>query len=365
MKDLNQKCDICGFEWKLIQPPTTLKNPSDIYKMQISKETLSCKRCEDKKALEQLNQNNHLNKSNSKTDASSFNLSEPKYTLINVVLNAKALNSLQEGLLKIKYHKTIYEEWGFGKIDKCGNGIIWNFYGKPGTGKTRTAEAIAGELNKKIIALGLSDVESKYMGETAKNITAAFAAAKENDAILFFDEADTLLGKRIANVTQGVDNEVNTLRSTMLIELERFTGIIIFATNFAEGFDSAFVSRFSHSIEFDLPNFEARLKLWEMHLVPGIPYYEERSLLIEKCAEHSEGFAGRDIRKAVRLALPKILKEQEPTSNLFGLKWLHLIESINQVREESEKVGSKRIVATEDQKVAASLLGIKTQKKDQ
>ena len=90
-----------------------------------------------------------------------------------------------------------------------------------------------------IIKVGIAEIESKLMGETSKNIQQVFSDAHAQSAVLFFDEADTLLGKRLSSVTQGVDNEVNAMRSTMLIELEKFNGIVIFATNFAKNYDEA------------------------------------------------------------------------------------------------------------------------------
>ena len=218
-----------------------------------------------------------------------FQIVQPIVTLDNdVILSTATRIQLDEGLAKLKFHKTIYEDWNFGSVDKQGRSVILNFYGAPGTGKTLTAEAFAGSLNQPIIKLGIAELESKFMGETSKNIQAVFKAATEASAVLFFDEADTLLGKRLSSVTQGIDNEVNAMRSTLLIELERFSGIAIFATNFAKNYDEAFRSRISHHIHFDLPDLEARKKLWVKMLVEQIPLLESKDEFIQTASDLSD-----------------------------------------------------------------------------
>jgi len=102
-------------------------------------------------------------------------------------------------------------------------------------------------------------------------LRAAFRQSNQEGALLFFDEADTVLGKRLASVTQGVDAEINLTRSTMLMEMDGFSGVLVFASNFPGNYDSAFRRRISHHIRFDLPDMEARVHLWDMHLVPAIP----------------------------------------------------------------------------------------------
>jgi len=266
---------------------------------------------------------------------------------------------IDEAITKIKYHKRIYQDWNFASVDPCGKGLILNFYGKSGTGKTLTAEALAGTLGSTFISLGMSDVESKFMGETAKNIRKAFALATEHGSILFFDEADTLLGKRLSNVTQGIDNEVNSMRSTILIELERFEGVVIFATNFEKNYDKAFQNRISQHVHFMVPDFEGRKHLWNKHLVNKIPLEESREDLIEKATEYSEGLVGRDIRTCMRLALPKIILEEESSGNPAQLKWLHIEQAIQQVKKSIQDVGSE---VNKSSDLAYNLLGVSTKK---
>lgn len=290
-----------------------------------------------------------------------FNISVPQVTLEkDVILSSKTKIQLEEGLAKLKYHKKIYQEWNFGSVDRQGRSVILNFFGKPGTGKTLTAEAFAGSLNMPIIKMGIAELESKFMGETSKNIQAVFELAAKENAVLFFDEADTLLGKRLSSVTQGIDNEVNAMRSTLLIELEKFDGVAIFATNFAKNYDEAFRSRISHHIEFDLPDLAGRADIWNKMLVAEIPLAGERDQVIEQAAQHSDGLSGREIRTCMRLVLPKVLLEAEQNQSEARLNFEQLLEVIERVKSAHKKVANSdvRIDKGEIQAVR-KLMGVK------
>ena len=261
----------------------------------------------------------------------------PRTTLDgDVVLAPETRRMFDEAIGAMRHHKTIYSDWGFGSVDPTGRNMVLNFYGPPGTGKTLAAEALAGTLGLPYIHLGTAELESKYVGETAKNISAAFNAAATEGALLFFDEADTLLGARLSSVTQGIDNEINAMRSTLLIELERFEGVAVFATNFAKNYDSAFVSRIRYHIAFKLPDLEGRKQLWSKMLVPGVPLAEDRETLIERCATASEGLSGLEVRTVLRTAFPRAIQDnvQEPR-----VQWTHLESAIADVRTARRNVG--------------------------
>jgi SpoVK/Ycf46/Vps4 family AAA+-type ATPase len=258
----------------------------------------------------------------------------------DVILSHPTAVQLQECLAKLRFHKTIYKDWNFESVDPMGLCTVLNFYGPPGTGKTMTAEAFAGQLGLQFLSLGISELESKFLGDTAKNIRAAFQAARDEQAVLFFDEADTLLGKRLSSVTQGVDNEVNAMRSTLLIELERFDGVVIFATNFERNYDSAFRSRISYHIHFDLPDAPARLRLLERLLVTSIPLATERNALLAHIAELTEGFSGRELRTCIRLALPKAMLAAEQAGSAPAVALQHLEEAVAEVRKAMSEVGA-------------------------
>jgi AAA+ superfamily predicted ATPase len=266
-----------------------------------------------------------------------YELRDARITLeTEVVLAPETRRMFDEAIGAMRHHKTIYTDWGFGAVDPMGRNMILNFYGPPGTGKTLAAEALAGTLKRQYIHIGISELESKYVGDTAKNITSAFKSAAAENALLFFDEADTLLGARLSSVTQGIDNEINAMRSTLLIELERFDGVVVFATNFAKNYDSAFVSRIRYHIEFKLPDFECRKQLWDRLLVTGVPLEEERSLMIERAAAASDGLSGREIRTVLRTAFPRALVENPLVPKVL---WAHLDSAIADVRTANRNVG--------------------------
>lgn len=274
-----------------------------------------------------------------KLPESSYEVREPRITLDgDVVLAPETRRMFEEAIGAMRHHKTIYSDWGFGAVDPMGRNMILNFYGPPGTGKTLAAEALAGTLQCPFIHIGISEVESKFVGETAKNISAAFKAAAHAGALLFFDEADTLLGARLSSVTQGIDNEINAMRSTLLIELERFEGIVVFATNFARNYDSAFVSRIRYHIEFKLPDLDGRRHLWRRLLVAGIPLSEDRGTLIERAAEASAGLSGREIRTVMRTALPRALiaNPEQPS-----VTWPVFESAIADIRQANNNVGKR------------------------
>ena len=298
----------------------------------------------------------HLRAKNTKV----FSARTPRFNFSkDVVLSKESQLQIDEALIKIKYHEKIYKEWNFGSVDPAGEGVILNFYGKPGTGKTIAAEAFAGTINKLIIEIGIAELESKYMGETSTNIQSAFKTAKESDAVLFFDEADTLLGKRLSSVTQGVDNEVNASRSTLLMEIEKHSGVVIFATNFAENYDKAFENRISHHIYFPLPDLECRKSLWEKHLVSDIPLSGKRDEIINFISEFSAGFSGRDVRTCMRLSLPKALLESETGGEPPKLSVEHIKSAIEQIRIAHKEVGQEvNPMSYSDRSSARKLLGI-------
>lgn len=262
-----------------------------------------------------------------------------RFELKDVVLPLATENEIRESLVKVNFHNLIYKDWGFEKIDPSGKGCVLNFYGPPGTGKSRGAEALAGELNLPFLKVDLAELESKFMGETAKNLCAVFKEAHETGALLFFDEADTVLGKRLSSVTQGVDAEINMTRSTMLIEMDNFTGVLVFASNFPENYDSAFRRRISHHIHFQLPDNNARLRLWDMHLVDKIPLAAtNREQLLKDLADLTEGFSGGYILQAMRLALPMAVNTDNPIESL--LTSAHLFKSVELVKRSMREVGS-------------------------
>ncbi len=228
---------------------------------------------------------------------------EPKYRFDQMVLNQEVRRQLASCVTMIKNLDRIYDEWGFSQVDPVKKFVV-NFYGPPGTGKTMAAHAVAAELGKKILAINYSDVESKFVGDAPKNLVAAFGIAEREDCVLFFDEADSFLGKRVTNVSSSSDQAVNSLRSQMLILLESFPGTVIFATNLNENYDTAFMSRIISSIQFQLPDKELRRQAIGGMIPDKAPM--DRAILtdglLDELAELCDGFSHREI-KNVALAV--------------------------------------------------------------
>jgi SpoVK/Ycf46/Vps4 family AAA+-type ATPase len=146
--------------------------------------------------------------------------------------------------------------------------LAFNFAGPPGTGKTICAEAIAHTLGKKLLVVDYAEAESMWLGETPKNIVAAFRAATEQNAVLFFDEADAIATRRSMGSGSAPDRERNLTVNVLLRELETFNGIVIFATNLAANFDRAFERRIRAHVLFEVPGVEERARIWRLQIHP-------------------------------------------------------------------------------------------------
>ena len=227
-----------------------------------------------------------------------------------IELQEKTKKGLEEVILLVQKQKLIYEEWGFKEVDGIAKTLI-NFHGKPGTGKTMSAHIIANELGRKLINANYADLESKFVGDAPKNLVAAFDLAEKNNAILFFDEADSFLGKRITNVSQSSDQAINSLRSELLKLLEEISIIVIFATNLLDNYDKAFHSRFLRSVMFELPDKTQRIIIIKKH-IPNKLYEKGAKELsneeLECLSELAEGFSGCEIKNSVLNSLIKAVK---------------------------------------------------------
>jgi len=158
---------------------------------------------------------------------------------------------------------TVAETWGFGRLATGDGGIKALFTGESGTGKTLAAEVIAGELQMPLLRVELSRVVSKWVGETEKNLEAAFAEAEDGQAVLLFDEADALFGRR-GQVESGVDRYANLEVSYLLQRLDDHGGLVLLASNLKDNIDSAFTRRFQTILHFPRPERPERLRIWQM-----------------------------------------------------------------------------------------------------
>jgi SpoVK/Ycf46/Vps4 family AAA+-type ATPase len=187
---------------------------------------------------------------------------KPQHTWDDVVLPEDKLEQLKEICDSIKFRSLVYDEWGFDRKLSLGKGLNILFAGPSGTGKTMSAEVMAGELGLDLYKIDLSTVVSKYIGETEKNLARIFAEAESSDAILFFDEADALFGKR-SEVRDSHDRYANIEINYLLQKMEEHEGVVILATNFRKNMDDAFVRRMHHTVEFPFPCEADRRRIWE------------------------------------------------------------------------------------------------------
>lgn len=220
---------------------------------------------------------------------------EPKFTLDEIILSEATKNQILDVATYAENSYKVFELWGLKRTHKYSKRIGINLYGPPGTGKTMAAHAIANYLNRKILIVNYADIESRYVGETPKNIRRAFESAQSTNSILFFDESDAILSKRVTNMTQAVDVSVNQTRSVMLMLMNEFQDFIIFATNFIENFDPAFMRRISVHVKFELPDEDCRRKLWRMYIPNELP----NDIDIDELAKKYEGLSGSDISNAI------------------------------------------------------------------
>ena len=189
-------------------------------------------------------------------------------TFADVILPPRTRAALDEALSLVRSHELIFTQWGLGEKHSTGLGLAFNFAGPPGTGKTICAEAIATSLGKKLLSVRYAELESMWIGETPKNVAAVFRMATEENAVLFFDEADSIASRRSTGATQGYQRESNTVVNVLLKELESFNGVVIFATNLAVNFDPAFERRIRTHVLFEMPGVDEREQIWRVQVHP-------------------------------------------------------------------------------------------------
>lgn len=198
----------------------------------------------------------------------------PTGTLQDLILPPDQVNRMQELIDQVKYRRIVHEEWGFHQKLSRGKGLNILLHGPPGTGKTMAAEVIAKELELDLYRIDLSQVVSKYIGETEKNLHRIFQEAEQSYAILFFDEADALFGKR-TEVKDALDRHANTEVAFLLQKMEEYDGITILATNLFNNLDAAFIRRMQFSIEFPLPDEIRRFDIWKAMFPKEAPRSED------------------------------------------------------------------------------------------
>jgi AAA+ superfamily predicted ATPase len=235
----------------------------------------------------------------------------------DLVLNSNTLKQIKEIETWLQYNDILLHDWNMKSKIKPGYRVM--FYGAPGTGKTLTASLLGKYTNKDVYRIDLSMIISKYIGETEKNLSSLFDKAINKDWILFFDEADAIFGKR-TNVRDAHDKYANQEVSYLLQRIESHPGLVILASNFKSNIDTAFTRRFQSIIEFEVPSYQERLKLWQNNLPSGIQVGHDVS--IEELSKKYD-VTGANIVNIIQYACLKTIEEKNTTIQLS-----HLIQGI-------------------------------------
>jgi hypothetical protein len=198
----------------------------------------------------------------------------PLYHWPQLVLPVKKKELVRDIVRHVQQRRRVMEEWHFNSLMSRGKGITVLFSGPPGTGKTMAAEVIANALQMDLYRIDLAGVVSKYIGETEKNLSRIFREAEYSDAILFFDEADALFGKR-SEVKDAHDRYANIEINYLLQQIENFEGVVILATNLRQHLDEAFLRRMQVVVEFPMPAYEDRVRIWRQSFPEEAPRHAD------------------------------------------------------------------------------------------
>ncbi len=235
---------------------------------------------------------------------------DPHYTWDDIVLPRQQLATLRLICTTVRQRPTVYGDWGFDRKLSTGKGMIALFSGVSGTGKTMSAEIIANELGLDLYKINLSAVVSKYIGETEKNLEKIFSEAQYTDAILFFDEADALFGKR-SEVKDAHDRYANIETAYLLQRTEEYNGLVILASNIKKNMDEAFVRRIHFMVDFPFPEEPERLEIWRRTFPRQAPRSDDIDLpfLARKLK-----ITGGNIRNIILVAAFLAAEEHAPIS---------------------------------------------------
>jgi hypothetical protein len=231
---------------------------------------------------------------------------DPKAEWDDLVLPPAQRLTLREVAAQVRHRQTVYEDWGFAERTGRGLGVSALFSGSSGTGKTMAAEVLAAELDLDLYLIDLSSVVDKYIGETEKNLRRLFDAAEEGGAILLFDEADALFGRR-SEVKDSHDRYANIEVSYLLQRMESYRGLAILTTNLKTSMDPAFLRRIRFVVHFPFPDAAAREKIWRNIFPEAAPVEELKPELLAKL-----NVAGGNIRNIAMNAAFLAAEEAAP-----------------------------------------------------
>lgn len=257
----------------------------------------------------------------------------PRYDWDDIILPSDQLAILHELVDTVRSRPLVLEEWGVGRKLAASAGVTVLFAGPPGTGKTMAAEVIARALELELYKIDLSSMVSKYIGETEKNLERIFTEAERSNAILFFDEADAIFGKR-SEVKDAHDRYANIEVSYLLQRMEAYDGVTILATNLRANLDDAFMRRLQFAVDFPFPETADRLRIWQSLFPPDVP--RDPDLDLERMARQFK-LAGGNIRNII------VSAAYLAATNGRKVSMAHLMHG---TRRELQKLG--RLVDEED-----------------
>lgn len=251
---------------------------------------------------------------------------QPHYTWDDIVLPSDTRRQLEEMVNTVRHRPVVYDRWGFGRKMALGRGLNALFAGESGTGKTMSADIIAGTLGLDLYKVDLSTLVSKYVGETEKNLDHIFREAATSNAVLFFDEADAIFGKR-SEVKDSHDRYANIEISYLLQRMETYDGVVILATNMRANLDEAFTRRLHFAIEFPFPEAADREHIWRVTVPEELPLADDVDfgLLAQRFR-----IAGGNIRNIILAAAFLAAEAGEP---------LGLAHMLHATRREYQKMG--------------------------
>ena len=194
----------------------------------------------------------------------------PTFRWEDVVMPEEQKKLLMRAAGHIKYRYKVYTQWGFDRKIAYGRGLSILFAGAPGTGKTMCAQVIAAELNMEMYKINISQIVSKYIGETEKNLQAVFTEARKSNCVLFFDECDAIFGKR-SEVKDAHDRNANVEVAYLLQQIEEYDGVCIMATNLLGNIDEAFMRRITYVVRFPFPDAKAREEIYRRTIPASAP----------------------------------------------------------------------------------------------
>ena len=195
-----------------------------------------------------------------------FETIEPRRTFDDVVLPPATMDAIRQALAMIRKQDLIFETWGLAERHRRHGGPGLPFRGPARHRQDDSGRSHRGDAGARLLVVRYAELESRWVGQTQKHVASVFRDAVKADAVLFFDEADAIAGRRFTGLSQGYEREANAVVNVLLNEVEKFPGVVIFATNLAANLDPAFERRIRTHIRFDLPGLGEREKIWRAQL---------------------------------------------------------------------------------------------------